>query len=277
MAPSVHSAAGAIRNITVGEDAKGLGRKQAAVRAGAALAILDALMAPEVRDDEEDAEMCLSAMLNIHSQEGSRTIHQQLQPRGGIGGFLRDGVLPALRAHRRSEQMMLYGMSALNTYTLFFKGQALSEQLIAQAIADGGVAALVLLLRTQPRDETIGGGAAGTLLGWFRAVARPVPEEQTTTTTSTRGATNNDEGRCPIRAAFLAAGVDKAALYALKMSEGRVNHVYELIAALLQTNPGGMDAASEELSENVKSVFPTPDSFRKVFAVAASRAGGHYM
>lgn len=262
---SVHPAAGAIRNITVGEDQLAIGRKQAGVRAGAVAAVCEVIRSPEVAADEEDVEMCISALLNLFSEVTARAFEEQLRPAGGIRGLLRGSVLPSLKTHAKAEGVLMFGMSALNTFTLSAKCGRDKQERCRQAMTDGGVAALVSILRSHPRHETLRNGSLATLLGWYEASAKP-PAAQ-------RSATNGgDDEACPVRVEYIEAGVLTAALRVLKTTNGCVEHAYELIGWLMKTHPGGMEPSAAELSEAVRAIFPDPASFRRAFANAASRA-----
>ena len=259
-AVSVHYAAGAIRNITVGDDDKGCRRKQAGVRVGAPAAVSDALRSPEVQAEAEDLEMCLSAMLNLFCKETCAAINEQLN--GGVAGLLREGVLPALCNHPRSEQVLALGVSALNTYTLFAKG-ALKKQLCRQVITDGAVAALVRIVLAHPRHETLLNLSCATLLGWFEALGP--------THISDPSGSGPPGPECPIRKLYIQAGVLKAMVRVLKGTTTILN-MHELLVRLMQTHPGGREPAVEELSAAVHALGPDTAWFGQAFAMLQRQA-----
>jgi hypothetical protein len=252
---SVHAACCALRNLTVGEDAKGVARKRAAVVTGGVYFVCGALCSQAVIEDEENVEAALSALLNMFCDETASSIDRLLPH--GIEGLLRMGVLPALNAHPKCEQVQMFGVSALNTYTLF-AGEAVKERLCRGAIAASAPAALVRMIYHHSRHEVILNAACSTLCAWYEVLSSGTPRE------------------CPLWRAYAEANVLKAVLHAMK-SSSTVSSAHEMLTWLLKTHPQGEQTAVAELSKALQAMGPDATWFRESMARLQARvAAGEF-
>ena len=153
-----HDGVGALRNITVGEDEPGVARKAQSLRAGAARAIYDAL-ATHVSDDEVPL-ICISALLN-HFHRTTASQLQSTLPQG-IDGVLKL-VVRALRASKDNDELHMFGMSVMNTFTIHCE----RERLTRVAVSFGAVETMVSMMSRFPQHETILDGCCLTLDGWL--------------------------------------------------------------------------------------------------------------
>ena len=223
-----HDGVGALRNINVGEDEPGVARKLQSLRAGAARAIYDAL-ATLVSDDEVPL-VCISALLNLFHRKTASQLHSTLPD--GIDGVVKL-VVRALRASEENEELHMFGVSAMNTFTIHCE----RERLTRVAVSLGAVETMVSMMSRFPQHETILDGCCLTLDGWLQALC---PLE------STRSGEEEF-----VR--FFEAGVLEACLRALRTFRG-LSSAVELFRRILHTYRTGRYSSEEAFVEEMSQL-----------------------
>lgn len=150
-------AIGAVRNITAGETDACLPRKRACVRAGLLSAVLQAMRVHRHKEDIQ--EMCLSALVNLASDEA----YQAVEKMPGGHAALLVSVVAVTRAFASSEGMVFaFGLSAISMYTK-------DKELARTAMRVGAVDVLALALAPSKRAVLGPDQIAGMLLDLLRS------------------------------------------------------------------------------------------------------------